>query len=60
MELVEARYAGDAVVATSRHTLEVPTGPLAGTHRATSTSVLAPQDGEWRFVASHNTLVAER
>ena len=60
MELVEARYAGDAVVATSRHTLEVPAGPLAGTHRATSTSVLAQQDGQWRFVASHNTLVVER
>ncbi len=60
MELVEARYAGGAVVATSRHTLQVPAGPLAGTHRATSTSVLVQRDGEWRMVASHNTLVAER
>jgi uncharacterized protein (TIGR02246 family) len=60
MELVEARPAGDAVVATSRHTLEVPAGPLAGTHQATSTSVLAQRDGEWRMVASHNTLVVSR
>jgi uncharacterized protein (TIGR02246 family) len=60
MELVEARWAGEAVVATSRHTLDCPTGPLAGIHQATSTSVLAPVDGEWRIVASHNTLVVER
>ena len=60
MQLVEARAAGDAVVATSRHTLDVPAGPLAGIHRATSTSVLVQRDGEWRMVASHNTLVTER
>jgi len=60
MQLVEARAAGDAVVATSRHTLDVPAGPLAGIHRATSTSVLVQRDGEWRMIASHNTLVTER
>ena len=60
MRLVEPRAAGGAVVATSRHTLEVPAGPLAGTHRATSTTVLVPQDGGWRIAASHNTLVTER
>ena len=41
MELVDARHlADDVIVATSRNTLDVPSGPLAGIHAATSTSVL--------------------
>jgi hypothetical protein len=46
--------------AVSVNTLECPSGPLAGVHRAMSTSVItAPADGEgdWQVVSSHNTLV---
>jgi hypothetical protein len=49
----------DVVVAVSRNTLECPAGPLAGRHQAYSTSVLtrAGDEGSWRIVSSHNTLV---
>ncbi len=63
MELVRADEVADGVVvAVSHNTLECPTGPLVGVHRATSTSVLTRTDrdaGPWQVVASHNTLAAE-
>jgi uncharacterized protein (TIGR02246 family) len=48
----------DVVRAVSVSTLDCPTGPLAGVHHATSTSVIArdDHDGAWRVVATHNTL----
>lgn len=61
MRLVRADAVADGVVrAVSVSTLDCPSGPLAGVHRATSTSVLArdDRDGAWRVVATHNTLRA--
>lgn len=49
---------GEAVVvARGRAVLDVPAGPLAGTHRAVSSVVLRLADGAWAAVAFHNTLV---
>ena len=62
MELVAARALVDgSVVASSRHTLEVPAGPAAGTVAARSTSVIVPDAADpsgWRVAATHNTYVA--
>ena len=62
MELVTVREVGNgALVASSTSTLTAPSGPLAGTHRARSTSVLVPDSGHplgWRVASTHNTLVA--
>ena len=60
MDLVRAEEIADGVVlAVSVHTLDCPSGPLVGVHRAMSTSVLtAPHGGRsWQVVATHNTLV---
>jgi uncharacterized protein (TIGR02246 family) len=59
MRLVSARELADGVVvAVSHHTLEVPAGPLAGTHQAMSTSVLVRDPaGAWAVAATHNTLI---
>jgi uncharacterized protein (TIGR02246 family) len=58
MQLVSARELADGVVlAVSRHTLQVPAGPLAGTHQAMSTSVLVRDLDGWRVAATHNTLI---
>lgn len=59
MQLVSARELADGVVlAVSRNTLRVPSGPLAGTHQAMSTSVLVrDHDGTWSVAATHNTLI---
>jgi hypothetical protein len=61
MELLSAhQISGGAVLATSHHTLSVPAGPLARTHRAMSTSVLVRDDADpgcWRVASTHNTLV---
>ncbi len=57
-DLQGARVLGDdVVVANGRATLDAPAGPLAGVHHAVSTVVLVPEDGGWRAVAFHNTLV---
>jgi uncharacterized protein (TIGR02246 family) len=57
MELVRADQLGDDVVlAVSAHTLDCPSGPLAGVHRAMSTNVIARHGDSWRVVATHNTL----
>ena len=37
--------------------MEAPTGPLAGTNPARMTVVVTDDDGTWRIVAFHNTLV---
>jgi uncharacterized protein (TIGR02246 family) len=62
MELVRAEEIADGVVvAVSVHTLDCPSGPLVGVHRAMSTSVLTrpPRGGRsWQVVATHNTFVA--
>jgi uncharacterized protein (TIGR02246 family) len=38
--------------------LDVPRGPLAGTHRARFSLVLTKEAGKWEIVALHNTLEA--
>jgi uncharacterized protein (TIGR02246 family) len=61
MELLDSRFvADDVVVMTSRNTLDVPSGPLAGVHTATSTSVLVRVGSTWQVAVSHNTLEATR
>jgi uncharacterized protein (TIGR02246 family) len=61
MELVRAEeISSGGVLAISLNTLDCPSGPLAGTHRAMSTSVIARDSqggGPWRLVATHNTLI---
>jgi uncharacterized protein (TIGR02246 family) len=61
MELAAVRELPDgSLVASSTHTLTSPTGPLAGTARARSTSVIVRDEADatgWRVAASHNTLV---
>jgi uncharacterized protein (TIGR02246 family) len=61
MELVRATQIAEGVVlAVSVNTLEVPAGPLAGRHKAMSTSVItapAAVNGSWRVVSTHNTLM---
>jgi uncharacterized protein (TIGR02246 family) len=61
MQLVDARHvAGDVIVAASRNTLDVPSGPLAGIHVATSTSVIVRAGESWQVAATHNTLEARQ
>jgi uncharacterized protein (TIGR02246 family) len=60
MELVRAEEIADGVVvAVSLSTLECPSGPLAGVHRAASTSVIrrGTDAGSWNVVSTQNTLV---
>ena len=53
-----ARYLDDdLVVARGHSTLDVPTGPMAGSHRAVNTTVLRRAGDTWAAVAFHNTLV---
>ena len=47
------------VLARGLSTLDVPTGPMAGTHRAVNTVVLCRTGDTWAAVAFHNTLVRE-
>ena len=57
-EVESARLLGDGVVlANGRATLDAPSGPLAGIHKAVSTVVLVPGGDGWRAVAFHNELV---
>ncbi len=60
MELLHAAEIADGViVAVSENTLVCPGGPLAGQHRAMSTSVLTRRPelgGSWSVAATHNTL----
>jgi len=45
-------------IAHVKSTLNAPSGPLAGEHRALFTIVLVQDAGDWRIAALHNTLVA--
>jgi len=59
MQVVHARFvAADVIVVTSRNTMTAPTGPLAGTNAAMSTSVLVRAGAEWQVAVTHNTLEA--
>ena len=41
-------------------TLNAPTGPLEGEHQSRITAVLTtPDDGPWRILSLHNTLIAD-
>lgn len=61
IELVDARpVSDDVIIATSHNTLDVPSGPLAGLHEATSTNVLVRDGDDWQIAVTHNTLVDGR
>jgi uncharacterized protein (TIGR02246 family) len=58
-EVTSARALADGVLLVQADAgLDVPAGPLAGSHRAASSAVLVETDGQWRAVMMHNTLVA--
>lgn len=58
-DVFHAREIDDRViVAHLRATLQVPGGPLAGTHDALATVVLSRDGEEHRIASFHNTLVA--
>ncbi len=61
MELVRSAEISEGVVlAVSVNTLDCPSGPLAGVHRATSTIIIdtaSDATGGVQVVSSHNTLV---
>jgi uncharacterized protein (TIGR02246 family) len=48
----------DVILARGRSTLEVPSGPMAGTIRARNSSVLVRTEGAWQAVSFHNTVVS--
>jgi uncharacterized protein (TIGR02246 family) len=47
----------ELVLARGHSTLDVPAGPMAGSHRAVNTTVLRRTGDAWAAVAFHNTLV---
>ncbi len=47
----------DLIMARGRATLDTPGGPMAGVHHALNTVLLARDNGAWRAVMFHNTLV---
>ena len=47
-------------MAVASATLDVPGGPLKGTHNSRMTMVIVEQGDDWRIAAFHNTFVAER
>ena len=49
--------APSVLVAHVKSTLNAPTGPLAGEHKALFSLVLTADQNEWRSAAFHNTLV---
>jgi len=49
--------AGGVVLAHVKSLLKAPSGPLAGEHNALFSLVLIEDQGVWRIVAFHNTLV---
>lgn len=51
------RIADGVLLAHSRATLDVPAGPLAGTHDATSSLLLVRGGGGWQVAAWHNTMM---
>ena len=59
LELARALAPG-TVMAVASATLDVPGGPLKGTHNSRMTIVIVEQGDDWRIAAFHNTFVAER
>jgi uncharacterized protein (TIGR02246 family) len=58
-EVTSAReLAGGVLLVQADAALEVPAGPLAGSHRAASTAVLVQDGGQWQAALVHNTMVA--
>ena len=51
------RLTDDVILAHSSGTLDAPSGPMAGTHGATTTLVIVRAGGAWQVAAWHNTLV---
>ena len=49
----------DVILAHSTAELTVPGGPMAGTHRAIQTVLLARADGAWRIASFHNTFTSD-
>lgn len=57
-ELTQARrLTDDVILVHSAGSMDVPSGPMAGSHRATTTLVIVRDAGEWKVAAWHNTLV---
>jgi uncharacterized protein (TIGR02246 family) len=57
-ELIQARaLTEDVILAHSTQVMDAPSGPLAGTHKATATMVLVRTAEGWRIAAYQNTLV---
>jgi uncharacterized protein (TIGR02246 family) len=54
------QVAPECVVAVAEATLDVPSGPVPGTHRSRLTAVIRAADGGWSIAAFHNTLLQER
>src|SRR5262249_3903417 len=51
--------APSCVVAVAGATLDVPSGPMQGTHRSTLTAIITQQDDRTSISSFHNTLVRE-
>ena len=47
------------ILAHSTAELTVPSGPMAGTHRAIQTLLLVRADGAWRIASFHNTFTSD-
>ncbi len=47
----------DVILVHSAGTMDAPSGPMAGIHRATPSLVLVRGAGEWQVAAFHNTMV---
>ena len=54
------QVAPGCVLAVAEATLDVPSGPVPGTHRSRLTAVISGADGGWSIAAFHNTLQQER
>jgi uncharacterized protein (TIGR02246 family) len=53
-----ARFlAPGCILAVATSTLDAPHGPLQGRNHSRMTMAIAPEAGEWRIFAFHNTLI---
>ena len=60
-ELIQARkLSDDVIMAHTTGVLRVPSGPLAGEHRAVQSWVFIREGEEWKVAGFHNTLVASQ
>ena len=56
-ELIQARLINESmIVAHSENTLNAPSGPLVGQHKATATLVIVKNNSRWQIESFHNTL----